>query len=414
MTLPLNRGQMMIYTIDKLRMIQVQNKISLLNSEQQDRSKSLSVLSDRGLKNALREQILEACSRFEVSAQLNDKEYLRTLHISAKQHSADLDPNKLQKLFKKYASKFLNGSQIDPSKISPSLHYVESNSDDSELFQLVRAMWSMPYNKGYGRRLRFIVYDDYHDAVIGIIGLQSPPADLSSRDSLFSFPQGKKLSLINSTMDAYTVGAIPPYSSLLGGKLCAGLISTDSIRQAYWRKYAGEKTWMENQAIGQPLVAVTTTSAFGRSSMYNRVHYKSRLLAEPIGYTLGYGTLHLEHLYNSICDYLRISESFKSGGFGNGPKVRWQNIANVLSALDLPSTLLKHGVRREVFMFRFVDNLENGMAGGSFGNPLHLSADDYSQYWKERWAIPRAIRNPLWNQENDVEKLKNSLSLKVQ
>lgn len=400
---------MMLYTFGTLSMTQSQHKLSPRNQPLEVELGHAPLLVDKNAIDSLRAQILEACSRFEISTNLNDKDYLRSLHLFAKKQALGLDQETLQKLFQKYQGKFRNGKEIDPSKISPSLHFVESKSEDSEVFQLVRAMWSMPYNKGYGRRLRFIVYDDYHEAVIGIIGLQSPPADLSSRDSLFSYPKGKKLDFVNSTMDAYTVGAIPPYSNLLGGKLCAGLISTDAIRQAYWRKYAGEKTWMKDQPIGQPLVAVTTTGAFGRSSMYNRVRYKNRLLAEPIGYTLGYGTLHLEHLYTSICDFLKSSESHKVGGFGNGPKVRWQNIANALTALNLPSTLLKHGVRREVFMFRFVENLENGMAGGNFGNPIPLSVDEYSQYWKERWAWPRATRFPDWNTENDIEKLQSSL-----
>jgi hypothetical protein len=362
-------------------------------------------------RDTLRAQILDACSRFEVSAISNDKEYLRALHLFAKRQAPGFCPEILQKLFKKHRTKFRNGYQIDPAKISPSLHFVKSKgTTGSEIFRLVRGMWSMPHNKGYGRRLRFIVYDEYHEAVIGIIGLQSPPADLSSRDSLFSYPEGKKLDLVNSTMDAFTVGAIPPYSYLLGGKLCAGLISTDAVRQAYWRQYAGEKTWMNDQSISQPLAAVTTTGAFGRSSMYNRLRYGDRLLAEPIGYTLGFGTLHLEHLYSSICALLRSSNAHKVGGFGNGPKIRWQNIANALGALDLPGSLLKHGVRREVFMFRLVENLEEGMAGGNFGNPIPLSVDDYSQYWKDRWACPRATRFPLWNTADDLEILQKALT----
>lgn len=362
-------------------------------------------------QETLRAQILDACSRFEVSAVADDKEYLRSLHLFAKRQAPGFDPKELQRLFKKHRAKFRNGSQIDPAKISPSLHYVKSGeATGSELFRLVRGIWSMPHNKGYGRRLRFIVYDEYHEAVIGIIGLQSPPADLSSRDSLFSYPQGKKLELVNSTMDAFTVGAIPPYSYLLGGKLCAGLISTDAVRQAYWRQYAGEKTWMNDLAISQPLAAVTTTSAFGRSSMYNRLRFRDRLLAEPIGYTLGFGTLHLEHVYSSICDFLRASKTYKDGGFGNGPKIRWQNIANALAALKLPGSLLKHGVRREVFMFRLVENLEDGMAGGNFGKPMSLSVADYSEYWKSRWACPRATRFPRWNTGDDLDILQKALT----
>lgn len=363
---------------------------------------------DPSLKQLLRDKILDACACFESSIATQDKNYLRNLHVFAKQQSKNFDPSSLLKLFEKHRNSFKNGSEIDPNKISPSLHFVENNND-SELFKLVRNMWSMPYNKGYGRRLRFIVYDDYHEGVIGIIGLQSPPADLTSRDSLFSYPKGKKLDLVNSTMDAYTIGAIPPYSNILGGKLCAGLIATDAIRQAYWRKYASKKTWMDGKAIAQPLVAVTTTGAFGRSSMYNRVRYKDRLLAEPIGYTRGFGTLHLEHLYDDICDFLKMSENYKMGGFGNGPKVRWQNIANALQALNLSAQLLNHGVQREVFLFRFVNNLESGMAGGDFGNPISLSVDDYSLFWKERWACPRAARYPNWKSQDDREKLKSTL-----
>lgn len=363
------------------------------------------------LESELRNQILEACSRFELSINAEDKEYLRQLHLIAKNDSFQIQPKELKKLFNKYSKFFINGDKVDINKISPRLLSVENSTRLSEIFILVRSMWSMPYNKGYGRRLRFVVFDDYHQAVIGIIGLQSPPADLSCRDKLFEFPKGQKLELINSTMDAYTVGAIPPYSSLLGGKLCAGLISSDAIRQAYWRKYAGEKTWMDNQPISQPLVAVTTTSVFGRSSIYNRVRYNDRLLAKPIGYTMGYGTLHLEHLYDSICLYLKAKNLYRAGGFGNGPKVRWQNISNALVALGLPSSLLKHGVKREVFLFSFVSDLAGGMSGGSFGYPISLSINDYAEYWKERWALPRASRYPDWKSNDDVQKLQSIIGV---
>jgi len=60
-------------------------------------------------------------------------------------------------------------------------------------------------------------------------------------------------------------------------------------------------------------------------------------------------------------------------------------------------------------MFDFVEDLASGMAGGSFGNPLNLTVDQYSDYWKERWACPRASRYPSWNAEDHVEKFRLSL-----
>lgn len=365
--------------------------------------------SVKAVEAELRTRIEAACADFERAMVRDDKDYVRALHGQAKQLQPGVDAGRIRRLFAKHQQWFRNGADIDPAKIKPVLHPAPDRSEWGELFMIVRALWSMPYNKGYGRRLRFVVWDQHHSAVIGIIGLQSPPADLNCRDQLFAYPEQLKLNSVNCTMDAYAVGAVPPYSYLLGGKLCAGMIATDSVRQAYWRQYAAKRTEMLDQSLRQPLAAVTTTSAFGRSSMYNRLRYEDRMLAEPIGYTLGYGTLHLEHLYSEIRSYLEMKDAYNYGGFGAGPKVRWQNITNALTLLGLPGSLLQHGVKREVFLFRLVDDLETGMAGGGFGKPFRLAPKDFGAYWRERWAVPRAARFPQWNQGKDVDLIRQTL-----
>ena len=357
---------------------------------------------------ALSDAIVEACAGFERSLRDHDKDFLRGLHVQAKQENPGYSPKAAKALFSKHQKHFRNGSEIDPAKIKPVLH-LAAEDDWADLFYVTRSMWSMPYTKGYGRRLRFVVYDEHHESVIGVIGLQSPPADLGARDELFAYPSGRKLELVNCTMDAFAVGAVPPYSYLLGGKLCAGLVAADAVRQAYWRHYAGKKSQMLDRGIQQPLAAITTTSAFGRSSQYNRLKYQDRLLAEPIGYTLGYGTMHLEHLYDRMCKHLKLVGKFTDGGFGNGPKVRWQNITRTLSDIGLPNSLLRHGVRREVFVYRLVDELAAGMAGAGFGAPYQLTTNDFSDFWKARWAIPRAERFPNWNKGRDVALLASTV-----
>lgn len=353
---------------------------------------------------ALSEAIVAACEGFERSLREHDKDFVRGLHVQAKQQNPGYSPEAAKALFAKHRKHFRDGCEIDPAKIKPVLH-LAAEDDWADLFYVTRSMWSMPYTKGYGRRLRFVVYDEHHESVIGVIGLQSPPADLGARDKLFSFPSDRKLELVNCTMDAFAVGAVPPYSYLLGGKLCAGLVASDAVRQAYWRHYAGKKSQMLERGIQQPLAAITTTSAFGRSSQYNRLKYKNRVLAEPIGYTLGYGTMHLEHLYDRMCTHLKVVGKFTEGGFGNGPKVRWQNITRTLSDVGLPKSLLRHGVKREVFIYRLVDELAAGMAGNGFGAPYLLSTSEFSDFWKARWAIPRADRFPNWNRGQDTELL---------
>lgn len=354
-------------------------------------------------------EIKLAHQQFNEALSTNNKDHIRALHLEAKKTGPGYDPELLRGRFKRRLKYFKSGSQIDVSKIDPQLYLVDSTLWE-DLFAITRGCWSMPFNKGYGRRLRFVVFDNFHESVIGVIGLQSPPADLRSRDSLFAYPKGKKLDLVNNTLDAYTVGAIPPYSFLLGGKLCAGMISTDTVRRMYWRKYMSQRSLMSDQKIKEPLVAVTTTSAFGRSSIYNRLKYGERLLAEPIGYTEGFGTIHLEHLYSRMVNVLNANGRLTPSGFGNGPKVRWQNITKALSSLGIPREMLQHGLRREVFLFRLVDRLEEGMAGGSFGAPIRLEEAEFSNYWKERWAAPRAARYPEWSTIDAVDLILKKLN----
>lgn len=346
-------------------------------------------------EGSLRARLEEAAINSQIALRDCDKLYIQGMHIAAKKLAGGPSADKLLHLIKKRETWFKNAKEINPERIRPRLHLV-GDALTQDLWRIGRSYWSMPFNKGYGRRLRFVIIDEEHDSLMGLIGLQSPPADLACRDSLFEYPKGEKLRLVNQTMDAYAVGAIPPYSQLLGGKLCAGLICSDTVRRAYWRTYAKSQTLLEGMRIDQPLVAVTTTSAFGRSSQYNRLKYNDLLLAKQIGETKGYGLLHLEHLYPEIETFLKHRDAYTSGGFGNGPKVRWQNVTRALHLLGLPNTMLAHGLKRPVYLFPFVENLVEGMSGGSFGQQLLLPEKTFAEYWLHRWAVPRAQRFPEW------------------
>jgi hypothetical protein len=348
-------------------------------------------------KRSLKSHIIASFEEFREGVTSGQKDFLRSLHLQAKDFVSSDRYQEIWRLYNKHSEKFLDGKALNPEKIKPSLRLVEHGSSWAEIFKVVRHTWSIPYSKGYGRRMRFVIYDEYHDAVIGILGFQSPPADLACRDSLFNYPDEQKLSMVNRTMDVFTIGAIPPYSNILGGKLIAGLVCADEIRKAYWKLYAGKRTVMQDSAIEQPLVGVTTTSVYGRSSIYNRLRYKDRLLAEPIGYTKGFGTIHLENVYPEILRLLRAEQQdFASGGFGTGPKIRWQHYARAFTLLGLPSSYFEHGLQREVFLFRFVEDLDKGMSGKGFGSHINLSVNEYTDFWKERWAIPRSKRIDDW------------------
>lgn len=312
---------------------------------------------------------------------------------------AELQKNQkwIKAYYPKYAKYFANGTDIDYKKIRPALVEVD-NDYWGTLFRLARLTWSLPFTKGYGRRLRFILLDDSNEKLIGVLGLQSPPLDFPARDRLFNYPETRKIELVNQTMDIYTLGAIPPYNRLLGGKLVALAAAADEVREAYFKKYKDRVTEMDERVLPARLIALTTTSAYGRSSIYNRLIYDSRELACSIGYTEGFGSFHLAPLYPDVCEFLEESGEVTRGGFGVGPRIMWQNYTRVFGLLDLPRDLLKHGVKREAFLFPLISNLENYMTGKA-SRPMyfHQSFADLAGWWRERWLLARAERVDGWH-----------------
>lgn len=356
------------------------------------------------------EEIHKAWAACRDSVATGDKKAIRGFHLSAKKWDRSVDYSQLELKLEKYKSYFPHGSTINPENIQAELVLVTERSLAENLFKITRGYWSMPYSKGYGRRLRFVIMDRYHDAVIGIIGLQSPSADLACRDNYLGAEKTKKLEFVNNTLDAYTIGATPAYAALLGGKLIAGLLHSEVIRQQYWRLYGNKKTTQLNKRIPQPLLAITTASAFGRSSIYNRLRDGNRILAKSLGYTKGYGTIHLEELYPKLTGWLKDTGRHVPAGFGNGPKVRWQNIMRALLDLGISRDYLAHGIKREVFIFELVHNIQSVCSINETPDIANFDDDAWLKFWKERWAIPRSQRDSSWKSIDSYQIIKDSLA----
>lgn len=339
-----------------------------------------------------------------------NKDGLRQLHEPARQIELAARQDWLRRYLPGYLPFFANGLEVIPEQIQPTLVEVTTESQHS-LFRIARLLWSIPFSKGYGRRLRFLVMDEANSKLIGLLALQSPPLSFPARDRLFQYPPGRKTELVNQTMDIQTLGAVPPYGRLLGGKLVALVAASDEVRAAYRRKYSGRKTEMEGRILPAHLVALTTTSAFGRSSLYNRLRYNSTFIAESLGYTDGYGSFHLMELYPLFRQFLESEGISTRGGFGTGPRIKWQTMVRALERLGFSRDLLRHGVKREAFLFPLVDNLKDYMEGRA-AEPAyrHLPFADLAAYWHERWLLPRAVRVNGW-QEWKRDEIKDVLML---
>jgi len=216
-------------------------------------------------------------------------------------------------LVKKYSIK---GNEINPNNINLEIIEVKSGSWEEKLFKWWNlTWWNIPYQRPYGRQMRFIIWDSTHNAPFGIISLQSPILRQSVRDKYLSIPNIELDYWVNRSMYAQRIGALPPYNELIGGKLVALALVSNEIKSFYTQKYKDYKTIIKDRRIEPELLFITTTSAFGRSSLYNRLKYNDDLIAKKLGYTEGYGSFQIpDDLYLKLINYLlNIGENAERG-----------------------------------------------------------------------------------------------------
>lgn len=326
-----------------------------------------------------------------------DKDTLRTLHAAAVAHRlerASALKSKEPQLIRHIAS----GTEVVPKYIFPRLVQVMPGTEDELLFRYAALHWSIPVSSGYGRRIRFLVKDDYSGKLMGVIGLGDPVFALKSRDHWVGWDSIQRKGRLRHVLDAYVLGAVPPFTSLLSGKLIAMLAASSNVRMAFEEKYGG-KTSLINGVSGDARVAlITTTSALGRSSVYNRLRLEDHYLFRSVGFTRGSGEFHFANgLYDAIRGYANehSSPTAKNERWGTGFRSRREVVRKVLKDLRLPFTYNYHGVQREVFVAPLAMNTSRFLCGEEADLEYYQqSAAMLFERFRNRWLLPRVERYP--------------------
>lgn len=302
---------------------------------------------------------------------------------------------------------FASGREVDVPAIRPRLELTAADTWQADLFRLAGLSWQIPISEGYGRRLRFLIWDDNNEKLIGLLALGDAVFNLRARDQYIGWDHKRREQALVHLMDAYVLGAIPPYNAILGGKLVASLVRTQEVVSAFNNKYRDAVGVISKLKKNPRLAAVTTSSALGRSSVYNRVKLGGRLLLEPIGFTSGWGHFHIsDALFEELRNYLKhVGDPYASAfRYGNGPNWRIRMIRRALNLLGMDPDLIRHGFAREVFFCAVADNAIRFLCGeNKRARFVDLpSVEAVSKLALERWAIPRAQRDPQyrgWNAE---------------
>ena len=344
-----------------------------------------------------------------------DKAVVRRLHIPQRAERLSVNSEFLNRRADKLLRHFASGSDVEPASIRPILERVYAGTWQADLFRLATLTWSVPVSNGFGRRLRYIVWDAHNDKLLGLIAIGDPVFNLAVRDTFIGWDANDRRERLVNVMDAYVLGALPPYNALLAGKMVACLIRTRQIYDDFARTYGSSVGIISGKAKGARLLAVTTSSSMGRSSVYNRLRLGNVRYFQPIGYTRGWGHFHIsDDLFGELRDYLRsIGHKYADQHrFGQGPNWRLRSTRAALTALGLNSELLRHGIQRQVFISNLASNAATILCTGK-GRPnlsSLLTVEQVADLAHERWILPRAKRRTdyrIWSRSGILKLLDN-------
>ncbi len=327
-----------------------------------------------------------------------NKDQIRQLHLAARTEKYQSLNKLLTRKESSLIGYFADGSDIDLDNLRPRIEEVHTGTWQNDLFRYATLLWSVPVSSGFGRRTRFLVWDDSNNKLIGLFALGDPVFNLSCRDNWIGWNSKDREKRLYNVMDIFVLGSVPPYNQLLGGKLVSLLATSNEVREIIKRKYIGKRTIIDNTFKNPELALLTTGSALGKSSIYDRVVYEKRLLYQRIGTSEGWGHFHFT---NDIFEDIRFYLSLKHKGmdsrykFGQGPNWKLRTVRIGLKELGLSGDLLKHGINREIYGIPLAHNFRDFLLGHE--NKLqtfNLPTKDLYEFFKNRWLYGRAERKP--------------------
>jgi hypothetical protein len=119
--------------------------------------------------------------------------------------------------------------------------------------------------------MKFLVRDAGHPGrpLMGICCLSSPVRQLRVRDESIGW-EGSEYQTIRArnlvyVSDLSTCVGVPPYSYLTGGKLLAGLMTSDEVRSLYRERYQHQLT-LRHSVCAEELYLLTASGCYGSNA----------------------------------------------------------------------------------------------------------------------------------------------------
>ena len=332
--------------------------------------------------NLIKERIINEMKNILATIQKeNPREYMKQL---AKEINPKFNP--------RYEKYFAKKEEINPNKIELELELVNNNKS-SELFRTATSFWSVPISSGYGRRMRFILWDKTYNKVFGIFGLGDPIIGFKIRDYYIGWNKEQRYDRLYNMMSAYILGAMSPYNELYGAKMVAMAVGSKEVCKLFEEKYKDKETIIKKRTPIPKLIAVDTMAFFGKSLIYEGLREWQFL-----GFTKGMMHIHLNSFWDDIIELARKLdiESAKKNKYGHGPNWKFRVIQDVFNAIGINENFFLTNIQKGYYFRPLASNWREFLQGETNETVyVNKSFNEYFELWKEKYLrirIGRFIR----------------------
>lgn len=335
----------------------------------------------------IREKILANFKKYGIRWNKKEGKFtVRNIRATQKKLAKKTNP-KRSIFFQKIKEHIAKVNEIDILRVDPYLVLVDTSAAHKRLWSYATSFWSIPITTGYGRRLRYFVFDRQNDKLIGIVGLADPVIGLEARDvKSIQWSKKQKEERLYNCMTAYILGAIPPYNRILGGKLVALTVMFPEVRAWFYQKYKNSKSIISKKQKKAYLAYIDTMGAFGKSSIYNRLQNW-----DFIDYTKGQSHIHITA--NGSWELIKKvvpAKEFNTYKYGQGPNWKMRILRRGLHEIGLSEKTMSIGWQRGYYRCVLAENWKEYLRGEH--NRIkwkEFESEKLVGYWRSRWVVPR-------------------------
>ena len=288
----------------------------------------------------------------------------------------------------------IRGGKVNVDRIRPSFELVTTD-EEHELWRYCRLMGTIPYNRGCGRLLRYLLRDRGQPGapIMGVAALSSPVLINKPRDQWigWEWPRDQKIKRrrLLACMDLTVSMAVPPYNHLTAGKMICLAVLSNEVREAYWNKFHAVKT--STGLREARLALITTTSLYGSSVQYNRLRVEDGPAYVRVGYTSGFGNAHVtERRFAQMERYLRQIGRPIPKGWGTGRSYRLRVYTAYCRHRYGSDHAPSHEHPRSVYVAALGSNAREFLRGEENDfTPFDLPIRRLVKTWKRKWLKSR-------------------------